>query len=670
MANSKLNKQIFDYLQKNSLIPYEVETISEMDKEDGYNTPFEKFVDWARIEDNDSYAVYKEDGMEYIFFLTEEGQSAYVEEFFKSASEPEDAMLSALKELAGNNYEALYEIWGMDIEDADGIKVVKTKTLSATKKTAAINFIKQAAGTGIGTYRRGKVLTDIKSVQPGQLLVWESLVFGAVNLVKVTETFDDKYYGIIVKPDNPVEKAKASDEEFVVYAQDLEKGEWYIALEPAPSEVVPAADEVTPATPAKDVKAPEGVNEDVATPAADTAVKGASKKTADSVVNWTGIEDFFDINNLQVSGGYIFTSDGPTHFKKDGDRIVWDNGTVVKGNYYNAIGNGEIFKSFDSCIDHPNEPDYLKKYPAPNSMKTASKKTAINSPVKVNMDYGTTKKLAFGEEPGCIVEVRYDADQERGKDSYVTEEDVEHTTFASYAELKPTKADKEESDEVEETEEKEKSEYKFLSFEEPSEDDMKLFDELESKITIGSDWNSASYNGKVIAKAKDESELAEKLFKWMEDNKVVNIVAIDEKGNPITYYIEKDGDLDQIVESTKESLPMGFGSATSIGASLISNIESFASATGGEGDSGDSYSLVDGRNFTGVDEHMLVGSVKEYLNGKATSFASLKDFAGFVEDIYGIESSEEELADAWHDEDADAIVIFIKTNAKKDELSN
>ena len=111
------------------------------------------------------------------------------------------------------------------------------------------------------------------------------------------------------------------------------------------------------------------------------------------------------------------------------------------------------------------------------------------------------------------------------------------------------------------------------------------------------------------------------------------------------------------------------GDATSIAASLIANIEALSSAPGGEGDPGDAYDLLDGgRNFTGVDENMVEGSVHEYLNGKATSFASLEDFAGFVEDIYGIKEASKYIAEAWHNEDAKTIVAFIKQNAKKDEL--
>lgn len=555
-------KKIYDYLSANDILSIGEPTAEDI--EDGITDSFEKFKQWANIDYTNTYAIYKDSGYEAVFFFANEGKVDYVEDQFDSTDDPKGAAISALKEVSGMEFEELYKIWGMEIEYVDDVTEV------AIVKVAS-KFMKIAAGTGIGNYRRGKVLTDVKTVQPGQLLVWESLVFNAVNLVKVTETFDDKFYGIIVKPANPAEKAKASDEEFVVYSHDLEKGEWYIALEPAPGSVEPEQPSEAPKAPTEEVPAAKPME---ATP---------------------------------------------------------------------------------------------EEKPAPEAAEEAiaPKGAGLKSPVRINEDYGMTKK-AWGEEPATCQETRYDADQAKGKDTYVTDEDVEKTTFASYADFKPTKETEEDEElETEEDEEKETSEYKFMSVDEDdeSEDDMELFDELESNITIGSDWTSASFKGKVIAKAKDEAELAENLFLWMEENEFVNIVAIDEKGNPVTYYIEKDGDTEQVVESTKDALPMAFGSANSIVSNLIANIETIASAPGGEGDCGDAYSLVDGRNTSGVDEHMVEGSVKEFLDGKLL-FATLEDFAGFAEDMWGVKNASKDLVEAWHNDDAKAIVAYVKANAK------
>jgi len=153
-------------------------------------------------------------------------------------------------------------------------------------------FKRTAAGTGTGNYRRGKVMTSIDEVQPGQLLVHESILFKAINLVKVTQTFQDKFYGIFVSPENPNEKSKPADEEFVVYPTDLEKGEYYIALEPAPADVGATSGDAsgtgtkpvtpTPQAPTKP-EGTEGVADEDAVPEEEESApagKGASKKTA------------------------------------------------------------------------------------------------------------------------------------------------------------------------------------------------------------------------------------------------------------------------------------------------------------------------------------------------------------------------------------------------------
>jgi hypothetical protein len=143
---------------------------------------------------------------------------------------------------------------------------------------------------GIGRYRRGEVLLNIKSVSPGQLLILDNIKYKSTDLIKVTQTFKDKFYAVFVDPENPRELKSKGDEEFVVYPTDLEKGEYYIALEPSPKEAEPEVEDVEtgvtePVDNDQDVEM--SVEKTVETPEQDVSVektvekedKAASKKT-------------------------------------------------------------------------------------------------------------------------------------------------------------------------------------------------------------------------------------------------------------------------------------------------------------------------------------------------------------------------------------------------------
>ena len=118
-----------------------------------------------------------------------------------------------------------------------------------------------AGGKGTGPYRRGNVLTSITDVEVGQLLVVDSKTYKATNLAKVTQTFSDKFYAVFANPESPAEKRQSSDEEFVVHSHDLDKGEYFVALEPAPGVSQP------------DVKNPEEAKADVSQPESESGEK-------------------------------------------------------------------------------------------------------------------------------------------------------------------------------------------------------------------------------------------------------------------------------------------------------------------------------------------------------------------------------------------------------------
>ena len=199
----------------------------------------------------------------------------------------DDEDIASLLGRVSNNFEEVMRDWNWKLDEVDDYYINESKQLRSSRETIRASAVKKTAGgKGIGDYRRGDVLTQVNSVQPGQLLVLDSITYKATNLVKVTQVFDDKFYAIFVNPVSPAEKRQTSDEEFVVHGQDLERGEYYIALEPSPKsvneEVVDETVVDTPVDdPVDDVPAPAPDAEAVEAPIEDKPPVAASiEKTA------------------------------------------------------------------------------------------------------------------------------------------------------------------------------------------------------------------------------------------------------------------------------------------------------------------------------------------------------------------------------------------------------
>jgi hypothetical protein len=773
-------KKIFDYLEANYLLDSSDSDLSKEDRDDGFTDLFQKFQMWGTIHDNDTYATYDggfDNKTEVVFFLTEEGVRDYVEDALKGTSEPEEVMLDMIRQLAGSNYEQVYELWGMNIVEEDGMKVCKIKKGSIDKTASLAGFYKEAAGTGLGNYRRGKVLTDVKAVQAGQLLVFESHIFKAVNLVKVTETFADKFYGIFVKPDNPIEKSKASDEEFSVKADELEKGEWHIALEPAPSDVQPEVEsagegggsvpaEIMPVeepseTPAEEpAPVAEAVEQEVKEEAEAPMEKTeASKKIADVQSPFVVVKFTYDKNKEQIvnfvdeENNYtknidkakkfnteeeaetsarqlspavkeqVFPAD---YFKKASKKIAIESpvrktldygekpGDIEKTHeleeeaQQNDLSNAEGQRDTDSankegCIEATADKycdGFEQEYNAfkegavaveallrsndltlteldpqtKNTLLSIAKKEVLSNIDLETLDMisdsyigilASTVKKAWGEEPASICYPKDNAAEPRRKEDLITDDEAELTNYASYNRQSATSPDSEE-EEVEEPEPVKEPKYELINHEPESDEEAEDFFDTTEAITIGEDGKTAYYAGREICEVDDPQFLPDEIHEWMEKNKYwPNVIGVSDHGNPFCYSVEKIGSLGADKASI-EGLGFVGSKQSGVMSTLLSGIDTIASATGGEGDDGSAYDLVDDRNTTGVDENMVEATVEEYLNGKATSFASLEDFAGFVEDVYGIKNAAKQIENAWHSDDAQAIVSFIKQNAVKD----
>lgn len=819
-------QKIFAYLQANNFIPAEVFTLTDDDIADGL-TLEDKLADAVQFDEENDYIIVKTARQNLVFFLTSEGKKNYVEDYFKSVDEPATSLLQTLQEYTGYDYDKLYQDWGMNIEPLEDDMSVARYSKTGSKSTTA-------AGTGLGNYRRGKVLVDIKAIQPGQLLVFESNIFKAVNLSKVTQVFADKFYAIFVKPDNPVEKAKAADEEFVVYQQDLDKGEWFLALEPAPTEVKPEPEPETTDVPAKapvgdtsgkePTKGPEDAidAEDKPVAPAKSDEKGkapvaaASKKAAkeprfiffykegapvemngrgltkamidgetESVNN--GMEVLLEEmnNEFPLVGGYVSIYVGnATYFTYDiladysVDTIVsqlkddvadssvsdadlqsqveaeldkltewlWANTDVREEGVESASApaestvhpeeataskkvaaelNPRIRSAYETVTEEsaavgdvedrgwideegesmlPDEFDddgitvvdkavaFLEKHYATQTSsssfdtrlwymtypetdyKTGEERTESYflvdfTPEQLQEVYNrvtgkkASKKVAFGEEPGCAMEAPDSAAEPRRKEDLITGD--EQTSFACYQRQAAT------DDVVEETEEvlpvDEESDYEFV----PTEaDDLDFLGEPDGDVVIiilGDAECVASYKGKVLARHASLDLLADKVQAWVSKNKFNPGIRLSSKNTQVPAILQRKGDFSYSEKPVAEHLSVG--SVDSHAVNLLANIQTLSSATGGEGDDGSAYDVIhEGRNFTGVDETMATAAVEEYLNGKACSFASLEDFAGFVQDMYGITAKKTaaRVAEAWHNNDAAAIVSFIKRNAKID----
>jgi len=111
----------------------------------------------------------------------------------------------------------------------------------------------------------------------------------------------------------------------------------------------------------------------------------AQKRLANKIVQ---AEVDFDLRSVKVNGGYLLTEDGPMHFIIKDGRVMWDNGGKLSDFQLMSIGRGEMWRSFESAEQNPDEPDYLKKYPAPNTVSDNKNKVKD----RVASTSNTTKK--------------------------------------------------------------------------------------------------------------------------------------------------------------------------------------------------------------------------------------------------------------------------------------
>ena len=539
---------------------------------------------------------------------------------------------------------------------------------SASKKTAG--------GKGIGDYRRGDVLTTVNSVQPGQLLVLDSITYKATNLIKVTQTFDDKFYAIFVSPVNPAEKRQTSDEEFVVYVKDLERGEYYIALEPSPKSVSEeVGEEVVDEAPVEDAPVP-APSPDADAPIEDKAPIEASIKTAEKKYK--------------------------LRHKESGEEVTWTVSQILEeinrdhSDEWQAYDESDWRAGFDEWVSH--EMEILEEV-------TAGKKTAIQSPVREHEDYGdmpdsaqeridqinekksTLEKEAMGEEPASAYDTPAnnpitvdDTGDHTMKDIKISasDEDEEITTFARFQD--PTTASEfedEDGPEVAmadegETESQWTLEY-IPNFEEAVFEDQDTADSITIiyEGALGSAPVVAYYEGNEVARGDELDDLADDIKEYMDRmDYMPGILLEEERGEVKPLMIQKRGALDNFeVESDVNTAGdyAGITGSQSFAGALLAELET--SANGGLGDDGSAYSLLDeGRNFTGVNEEDVEVVASQYIEGKAVSFATLADFMGFIDDAYGVTQASAEFRDAWHADDIKALSGLIAKHATKNDL--
>lgn len=87
----------------------------------------------------------------------------------------------------------------------------------------------KTGGSGLGKFKVGKKITDIKKLKVGDLLVKESKQFNATNIVKITKVETQLAYGRFVSPDDPSKPRLSGDRRFVIWGFDLEDGEYSFA---------------------------------------------------------------------------------------------------------------------------------------------------------------------------------------------------------------------------------------------------------------------------------------------------------------------------------------------------------------------------------------------------------------------------------------------------------
>ena len=180
---------------------------------------------WMRVGDRGDYDNYGIDfaaAADYLAMLEIDEVSRWVKGGFEA------------DEFKGRNYVSLY--WG----DKDG-NLVKDLSTSERKKfeKALGEDINEAAGSGTGKYKPGKVVIKMKDIKKGDLLIKKSKEFKSTNLVRVTEVGRAGFKAVYADPKNPLKKSGAG---FTVWDYELGNGEYYEVKGGASV----AADEMTP----------------------------------------------------------------------------------------------------------------------------------------------------------------------------------------------------------------------------------------------------------------------------------------------------------------------------------------------------------------------------------------------------------------------------------------
>lgn len=834
LTKNEIKSKVYEYLKTKNLVDPKVFELSEQDKKDGYSSVEEKLDEALVVNDYPNYAIVRGLGLgaeeELVLLFNDQGAKDYVWEELYKDSDLGDEVKDLLTEFGGDNLEKIYEYWGVHPEPVEGKdwKAFMTKNATKTLLQTTATILRLAAGTGLGTYRRGKVLTDIKAVQPGQLLVFESLLFKATNLVKVTQNFADKFYGIFVNPENPLEKSKSTDEEFVVYGTDLEKGEWYIALEPAPSDIKPEVGDAAGQGSKPVAPAPVAEPETKAEPEPEPVAEAVEKTSAKVVAEAEGRDPRITITYETITPESAEQGDAEDRgwIDEEGESMLADEFDLEEGltvvdkavaflkkNYATEpssshFDDGVWYTAYDYDHDYEtgateNRSYHLNGFTTEEAEEifnrmTGKTKKAIKNPVRKNMDYGTSKTktsgatelqdtgltglkymlegvavlvakaeyLTTGTKEQAVVAVVHDGmSYTPGAAVQIVESnpyyDVTNTALAeAYADLqdhmerKMTEEERKDMEQTAKDYDMEPDEYltetfdgrvftipmsEFKAFIESDPEGQKLNSKVEGGIEFveaeataskqaaispdiinqfmanpenygvsKSQAKGMSYGdihdflasrgyskteAKKQAAGEEPASCIEPKDKGMEPLRKEDLVSQttfarfsepsdtleDPEAEAIVLEPEPEEALDfdfsetHDLRDTQDIDDLPFGSADSVISGLLQEqvieAKALASATGGEGDDGSAYSLVDDRNFTGVDEQMAEASVKEYLAGKATAFAGFEDLAGFVQDLYGIEPQVfAAMTEPWHNEDHRAIVAFICKHATKDEL--
>jgi len=393
--------------------------------------------------------------------------------------------------------------------------------------------------------------------------------------------------------------------------------------------------------------------------------------------------DMSDYINKPVAAIMAHSSwkDWTTLSEEDKDKIgVWIYNAMVSAGF-DGIQAQECFSSLRKAFgDTSIKPTALDNLitgfggveGSPMSAIDSMGKTAIESPVKKQQDYGTgptSTQERIEKVQSKISNLEASLDK-KANDPYVAMEPNFSTEdklpFANYLEPRDVKADETEEMEPENELETSDPEYEFVypkDTQESNELEKEFFDDPEA-IYINEDEKTAFYADKAIIEVDNIDDMPKEIYEWMEANSYWPAVIIQgERGNQTVVSIVKKGALDNFDAHVEEDIDFNdsFGSHKTLAITYENKVEA---ASGADGDDGSAYDLAEGRNFTGVNEENIGEVVAEYLDGKATSMASFEDFSGFVEDIYGVPKEvTAEYEDAWVDEDPRRLIACIKDNA-------